>query len=84
MAINNVVLTGSFKSCPREGASTLSTVFSKGVRVSSHAPVRGHPHNLSLWVRRVELVSSHAPVRGHLANLKYAIAARLKFQVMPP
>ena len=33
-------------------------------KVSSHAPVRGHPvHGGDLFL--VEWVSSHAPVRGH-------------------
>ncbi|GEM_PF-6578595 len=44
--------------------------------VSSHAPVRGHLHDLSeLGIALA--VSSHAPVRGHLCGVAHPLHAVL-------
>ena len=72
----------SFKSCPREGASFCVQFRDDSVLVSSHAPVRGHPH-LGLLPLRPHAVSSHAPVRGHHEPKRTVRACRV-FQVMPP
>mgnify|MGYP005783980129 FL=1 len=53
-----------------------------GVKVSSHAPVRGHP----LEGRAADCfqrVSSHAPVRGH-HDVVAVRSIEIVFQVMPP
>ena len=62
-------MLASFKSCPREGASSQSrSDTGLSYQVSSHAPVRGHHLRVPTSSEARE-VSSHAPVRGHrLAN----------------
>ena len=77
-------VSGSFKSCPREGAS--AGYEKKGDRaslVSSHAPVRGHHHSLSCIQPNNFCVSSHAPVRGHLPSLDGTMIKKSSFKSCP-
>ena len=73
---------GSFKSCPRKGASFLPLANLIGQIVSSHAPARGHPQKER--IKQMRGWFQVMPPQGGIDKLDADAKERAKFQVMPP
>ena len=73
---------GSFKSCPRKGASSSRGRSVAYHSVSSHAPARGHLIQLPPKYHKLEF--QVMPPQGGIVQVVSAVSCIPKFQVMPP